>query len=176
MSASRALLLATAGGTSSHPRVLLIAAAPLACRSPSSALASRRSYSSARRPDSSGPAPAAGTTSGTSRERSAVSHLPLPRSIAAYLDEYVVGQDSAKRALAVGVFNHYIRVAASSRTAPTQSPPAAKARTKKLAQQGKGSEDEEAILSDFLGQTKGSKRWSEGGRLDTGEHTGTVLA
>jgi len=35
--------------------------------------------------------------------------LPEPRKIAAALDEYVVGQDRAKRALAVAVYNHYKR-------------------------------------------------------------------
>ena len=36
--------------------------------------------------------------------------LPKPQEIKVFLDEYVVGQDLAKRALAVAVYNHYKRV------------------------------------------------------------------
>jgi ATP-dependent Clp protease ATP-binding subunit ClpX len=36
--------------------------------------------------------------------------LPIPRDIRAFLDEYVVGQDQAKKVLAVAVFNHYRRI------------------------------------------------------------------
>lgn len=36
--------------------------------------------------------------------------LPKPREIKQYLDQYVVGQEEAKRALAVAVYNHYKRV------------------------------------------------------------------
>ena len=36
--------------------------------------------------------------------------LPVPRDIRAFLDEYVVGQDQAKKVLAVAVFNHYRRI------------------------------------------------------------------
>ena len=35
--------------------------------------------------------------------------LPKPREIFAFLEEYVVGQDAAKRALSVAVYNHYKR-------------------------------------------------------------------
>ena len=38
--------------------------------------------------------------------------LPKPREIFAFLEEYVVGQDAAKRALSVAVYNHYKRVRA----------------------------------------------------------------
>ena len=37
-------------------------------------------------------------------------NLPKPREIHAVLQEYVVGQDAAKRALSVAVYNHYKRV------------------------------------------------------------------
>ncbi|MDP8944147.1 MAG: ATP-dependent Clp protease ATP-binding subunit ClpX [Actinomycetota bacterium] len=39
-----------------------------------------------------------------------VEHLPKPTEIHSVLQEYVVGQDSAKRTLAVAVYNHYKRV------------------------------------------------------------------
>jgi ATP-dependent Clp protease ATP-binding subunit ClpX len=38
--------------------------------------------------------------------------VPAPREIKAFLDQYVVGQDQAKRVLSVGVHNHYKRIAA----------------------------------------------------------------
>ena len=41
--------------------------------------------------------------------------LPKPRDIYAILNDYVVGQDEAKRALSVAVYNHYKRVQAVSR-------------------------------------------------------------
>ena len=37
-------------------------------------------------------------------------NLPNPREVRAFLDEYVVGQDEAKKILAVAVYNHYRRV------------------------------------------------------------------
>ncbi|HEY5401082.1 MAG TPA: ATP-dependent Clp protease ATP-binding subunit ClpX [Trebonia sp.] len=36
--------------------------------------------------------------------------LPKPREIYEFLDEYVIGQDKAKKALSVAVYNHYKRV------------------------------------------------------------------
>ena len=36
--------------------------------------------------------------------------IPTPREIKAYLDEYVIGQDAAKVALSVAVYNHYKRI------------------------------------------------------------------
>jgi ATP-dependent Clp protease ATP-binding subunit ClpX len=38
--------------------------------------------------------------------------LPKPREIYEFLDQYVIGQDNAKRTLAVAVYNHYKRVQA----------------------------------------------------------------
>lgn len=39
--------------------------------------------------------------------------LPNPREIKAFLDEYVIGQDAAKRQLSVAVYNHYKRIRAT---------------------------------------------------------------
>ena len=38
--------------------------------------------------------------------------LPKPREIYAFLEEYVIGQEAAKRALSVAVYNHYKRIRA----------------------------------------------------------------
>jgi len=43
-------------------------------------------------------------------KRPALENFGTPREIKARLDEYVVGQDDAKRALSVAVYNHYKRV------------------------------------------------------------------
>lgn len=45
------------------------------------------------------------STSGNADDR-----LPRPSEITAFLDEYVIGQDTAKRTLAVAVYNHYKRI------------------------------------------------------------------
>ncbi|TFG61938.1 MAG: ATP-dependent Clp protease ATP-binding subunit ClpX, partial [Spirochaetales bacterium] len=37
--------------------------------------------------------------------------VPIPREIKDYLDEYVIGQEQAKKVLAVAVYNHYKRIA-----------------------------------------------------------------
>ena len=39
-----------------------------------------------------------------------IGELPIPRDIRTFLDEYVVGQEQAKKVLAVAVFNHYRRI------------------------------------------------------------------
>lgn len=40
--------------------------------------------------------------------------LPKPREIVAFLDTYVIGQDRAKKTLAVAVYNHYKRIQAQA--------------------------------------------------------------
>ena len=45
---------------------------------------------------------------------SSFGELPKPREIYEFLDQYVIGQDVAKKALAVAVYNHYKRVQAES--------------------------------------------------------------
>ncbi|WP_251153924.1 ClpX C4-type zinc finger protein, partial [Cellulosimicrobium sp. Marseille-Q4280] len=42
--------------------------------------------------------------------------LPKPREIFDFLGQYVIGQDPAKRALAVAVYNHYKRIQAGEST------------------------------------------------------------
>ena len=42
--------------------------------------------------------------------------VPKPAEIKAYLDQYVIGQDDAKRTLAVAVYNHYKRLASQQQT------------------------------------------------------------
>jgi len=42
--------------------------------------------------------------------KTAKSDLPTPKEIAALLDQYVIGQEPAKRILAVAVYNHYKRL------------------------------------------------------------------
>lgn len=49
---------------------------------------------------------------GAQVSQEAQQELPKPREIYNFLDEYVVGQDAAKRTLAVAVYNHYKRVRA----------------------------------------------------------------
>lgn len=47
--------------------------------------------------------------------------LPKPRQIREFLDTYVIGQGSAKKALAVAVYNHYKRVQAQASAAPRRA-------------------------------------------------------
>ncbi len=47
-------------------------------------------------------------------EASSEFDLPKPKEIFGFLEEYVIGQEAAKRALAVAVYNHYKRVRAKA--------------------------------------------------------------
>ena len=46
----------------------------------------------------------------TSDNNFALKDVPKPADIKAYLDEYIIGQDEAKRYLSVSVYNHYMRL------------------------------------------------------------------
>lgn len=46
----------------------------------------------------------------TGAAKTAKSDLPVPTEIKSILDQYVIGQDAAKRTLAVAVYNHYKRL------------------------------------------------------------------
>ena len=61
-------------------------------------------------------------------EKVAKSDLPTPKEISALLDQYVIGQDVAKRILSVAVYNHY----------------------KRLRHQGSGKDDVELAKSNIL--------------------------
>ena len=60
-----------------------------------------------------------------------IEDLPKPRDIVSFLDAYVIGQEMAKRALAVAVYNHYKRVQAQAAT------PARRAAEDELVELGK---------------------------------------
>jgi ATP-dependent Clp protease ATP-binding subunit ClpX len=49
-------------------------------------------------------------TQGEQTGKGAKSDLPVPREIRAILDQYVIGQDLAKKILSVAVYNHYKRL------------------------------------------------------------------
>ncbi|MBL8450507.1 MAG: ATP-dependent Clp protease ATP-binding subunit ClpX [Dechloromonas sp.] len=49
--------------------------------------------------------------------KAAGSDLPTPREICSILDQYVIGQEVAKRILSVAVYNHYKRLRHSAKTA-----------------------------------------------------------
>jgi len=48
--------------------------------------------------------------------------IPSPRAIVEHLDQYVIGQNRAKRVLSVAVYNHYKRVFGSSATETAKEP------------------------------------------------------
>ncbi|MEM7681779.1 MAG: ATP-dependent Clp protease ATP-binding subunit ClpX [Planctomycetota bacterium] len=50
----------------------------------------------------------------------ALESIPTPRQLHEFLDQYVIGQDMAKRALSVAVHNHYKRLQASEKDAPVE--------------------------------------------------------
>ncbi|WIY83501.1 ATP-dependent Clp protease ATP-binding subunit ClpX [Propionimicrobium sp. PCR01-08-3] len=48
--------------------------------------------------------------------------LPRPAEIRKFLDEYIIGQDSAKKTLSVAVYNHYKRIQAQADTGRSHEP------------------------------------------------------
>ena len=52
--------------------------------------------------------------------RTSIGSIPTPRQLKEFLDQYVIGQDIAKRALSVAVHNHYKRLAASEKETPVE--------------------------------------------------------
>jgi len=46
--------------------------------------------------------------------------IPKPKDIKSILDQYVIGQDAAKKSLAVAVYNHYKRISSDLRTNDTE--------------------------------------------------------
>jgi len=74
--------------------------------------------------------------------------LPAPREIFDFLEEYVVGQEPAKRALAVAVYNHYKRVRAQD---AAQGASGAKSAAASLAEEaGAEREDIEVAKSNVM--------------------------
>ncbi len=59
---------------------------------------------------------ALGTDPNDKREQDKSKKVPKPMEIKAHLDQYVIGQDDAKRHLAVAVYNHYKRLQQPSDT------------------------------------------------------------
>ena len=51
-----------------------------------------------------------GSQKGTGKDGFKLKKMPKPREIKDYLDQYVIGQDEAKRYLSVAVYNHYKRL------------------------------------------------------------------
>jgi ATP-dependent Clp protease ATP-binding subunit ClpX len=51
----------------------------------------------------------------TTQAKPLFTSIPTPRQIKEYLDQYVIGQDHAKRVLSVGVHNHYKRLTHADR-------------------------------------------------------------
>ena len=47
---------------------------------------------------------------GTSTTKSPIKEIPSPQQLKAHLDQYVIGQEEAKRVLSVAVYNHYKRL------------------------------------------------------------------
>ncbi len=47
----------------------------------------------------------------TETKEADITKVPKPHEIKAYLDEYIIGQDDAKKVLSVAVYNHYKRIA-----------------------------------------------------------------
>ena len=51
-----------------------------------------------------------GSSDGSSDGESEIKEIPTPSELKEYLDQYVIGQEAAKKVLSVAVYNHYKRV------------------------------------------------------------------
>lgn len=157
-------------------RALLVGSSSVTCHvcssiGPPRASGAYRRYSSPRKvlpADSGGSTKRTASAGRVSPTTASVSHLPpVPKHMAAYLDEYVIGQDHAKRALAVGVFNHYLRAASNRNMVVGEDLQpvlyAEKGKPKRVtrSKEGGAEEEGEAVLTDFPGQLKGSERWDD---------------
>jgi ATP-dependent Clp protease ATP-binding subunit ClpX len=60
--------------------------------------------------------PAETTSAPPQVARPTMGSLPKPKEIVSFLEQYVIGQDPAKRALSVAVYNHYKRIQSETRT------------------------------------------------------------
>jgi len=49
-----------------------------------------------------------------------LNEIPKPKEIKAILDQYVIGQDAAKKSLAVAVYNHYKRIGTDTRSSDVE--------------------------------------------------------
>jgi len=58
--------------------------------------------------------PADAQKAGKRGKKIALSSVPKPKELKAYLDQYVIGQEEAKKYLCVAVYNHYKRLAAEA--------------------------------------------------------------
>ena len=58
-----------------------------------------------------------GGSSSSSEGESEIREIPTPQELKEYLDQYVIGQEAAKKVLSVAVYNHYKRVKYAKRIA-----------------------------------------------------------
>ena len=76
--------------------------------------------------------------------------LPKPKEIKEYLDEYVIGNDLAKKTLSVAVYNHYKRINHNKGAAPNDSITINKSNILLLGPTGSGKTYIVETLANFL--------------------------
>lgn len=94
-------------------------------------------------------------TPDTAALRAVVASLPRPSAIAAHLDAYVVGQQRAKRTLAVALHAHYKRVAACEVRARAAAAAAQRAAAAAAAAEGEEAASEDAVRDPRLREGRG---------------------